>query len=570
MPQPCGLSLAAVLLATAFAGDGSCPAGAGSRCRADSGTASSSSPAKAQVLPKADLITQEIAELKDFVRICKERIELLEDLNRTVKSGVDLSLPESHMRMLQEQLPMLAEVSTIDEDKAPTSSADDYLMSKAIIPQQHAVSFIEFMSLRSPHPSSSSTSSAQLSMPTTLLVAVQLDGSVRLYAPTGEQVLDFETGHDHPVTNVAVALAREDQLLATADAGGVIRVHRVDVRQRPSPKEQKQRHGSTDEKISQFLALQVNATVSFEMQMQVPAGTSREPSRLTALAMATQKGLRYFVAGDERGKVSIFAHNGTFVAQVDAGVTPGARVEAFYTHLSNLMFLAGHEWGFINLARLEVRHVECPEFGGRVISAVLDTQIASRVVISDEQGAIWVLNLNKGDRICKVEHRFPSGIATAPIELASIRGFTLALQHAGRDSGAASVLAFNMSHVDARDSSFAAAPSAIVWRTERQSVRDWAVQKRQHTGDLVAFLSENGREIEVLELLMQVYQQPEEIDWFAKFKTPIIVVGIVVVLGFQYMKLKGKVVGGGSGGFGDSEFDGADAAAFGKRQRRGN
>ena len=41
-------------------------------------------------------------------------------------------------------------------------------------------------------------------------------------------------------------------------------------------------------------------------------------------------------------------------------------------------------------------------------------------------------------------------------------------------------------------------------------VRDWSVYKRYQQGDLLAFLSDDGHEIEILELLMQVYQPPAQ------------------------------------------------------------
>jgi len=387
-----------------------------------------------------------------------------------------------------------------------------------------------------------------------------------LYTPKGEQVLAFSAGHNQPVTNLAVSPTQDDYFVATADAGGAIRVHKVNVRQRRPAKEQKK--GSTDEKVSQFLDSQLNVTAQFTTQMQVPAGSNGEPAQLTALAMASQQGAKYLVAGDDEGKVSIFKHNGTFVGKVDASVTPGARVEALTAHMSNLMFHVGYEWGFINLERLSVHHMDCPEFEGRVTSAVSDSQQASRVVVADEEGTIWVLNV-KDKKKCRVEHTFPKGVTIAPIDLASIRGFSIALKRGAQDSNAATVLAINMSHVGRRRDSLTAAPSAVVWRSERQGVRDWTVNKRYQQGDLMAFLSEDGKEIEVFELLMQVYQPPAETDSFSKYKPYIIGIGILVVFGFQYMKLKGKAGDSGSAGLSDSAFGGADAALRNK-QRRGN
>jgi len=79
----------------------------------------------------------------------------------------------------------------------------------------------------------------------------------------------------------------------------------------------------------------------------------------------------------------------------------------------------------------------------------------------------------------------------------------------------------------------------VVWSTSRTLVRDWSVYRRYQQGDLLAFLSDDGLQIEIMELLMQVYTAPQT-DSFGNFKLPVIAVAIVLVLGYQYMKQKGK------------------------------
>merc|ERR1719480_757231 len=88
---------------------------------------------------------------------------------------------------------------------------------------------------------------------------------------------------------------------------------------------------------------------------------------------------------------------------------------------------------------------------------------------------------------------------------------------------------------------------SLVWRADRPPAKDWAVFKRYQQGDLLAVLSEDGREVEIIELLMQVYTAPVA-DSFGNFKLPVIAVAIVLVLGYQYMKQKGRFSGGGGAG----------------------
>lgn len=509
--------------------------------------------AKVQVQASADLLTQEMGELKSFLQLCEERIELLQELQGMVKSGANMSLPEAHTRMLKEQLPLMSEVA-LDEDKAPTGSADDHMFSKAIILQDSPVSFIKILAMRAPRSSgsgSSSSSASQSAMPNLLVVAVQTDGAVRLFTPTGDLVLSFNAGHDHPVTSLATSPSHDEYFVATSDAGGVIRVHKINVRQRRLTQDQKKaRRNSTDEKVSQYLGAPVDVTMSFTHKMEVPAGPDGEVPRVTTLATGSQQGNKFFAAGDAAGQISAFSRNGTFRGKVDVAQVPGMQVEGLYGHLSNLIFYGGNEWGFVNLEKMEVLRMECLPFEGRITTMVFDTQQGSRLLVGDEEGTVWVLNV-KERKNCKVEHRFPKGATQAPVKLASIKGFAIALESLERGSSPASVLALNMSHVGKKQEN---QRGVVAWRKGRQGVRDWAVHKRHQAGDSLVFLSEDGLEIEVMELMMQVYTPPSTESPFGNFKMPVIAVAIVLVLGYQYMK-GGKGKGGGGGKFGGAGAD---------------
>mmetsp|Transcript_36273 Transcript_36273/g.71676 ORF Transcript_36273/g.71676 Transcript_36273/m.71676 type:complete len:468 (-) Transcript_36273:110-1513(-) len=448
----------------------------------------------------------------------------------------------------------------------PSAAAEDYLISKAVIPQEQEVVFLKFMSLRTPRASSgsSSASSTQSSMPSALLVAAQADGTVRLFTPSGELALTFSAGHEHAVTNLAVAPGHDEYLLATVDAAGVIRAHRITVRQRRLTKDQKlSRRNSTTEKVSQFLGLQMNVTAQLFRQMQVPAGSDGETPQVTALAVASQQGSKFFVAGDVEGKISVFTKNGTFRGKIDATMVPGAGVEGLDVALNNLLFFAGEEWGYVELEKLEVRRVDCPRFEGRTAAATIDSQQASRVFVADEQGSVWVFNV-KNKRDCKLEMQFARGSTRAPIELASVRGFVLGLERPTK--GEATVLALNMS-VAAGKRPGEPAGSPVVWRKSREEVRAWAVQKRFQQGDLIACVSGDGLEIEIMELLMQVYTAPQA-DNFGNFKLPVIAVAIILVLGYQFIKQKGKFSGSGGGGLGGKKFGGDDFAAALRNKRK--
>jgi len=395
------------------------------------------------------------------------------------------------------------------------------------------VAFVRFLPLRNPR-TTAPTPVGQVAMPSVLLVALQANGAARLFTPSGELALTFSAGHEQPVTQLAVSPLHDEYVVTTADASGTIRAHKVTVRQRRVPREQRfARYGPNSDKVSQYVGSQVNASAVFSRQMRLPAADS--PAPLTALAMASQQGTKYFVAGDAAGRVAVFTRNGTLHAEM--AVPGGARVESLHAQLNNLVFVAGGEWGFVDLERMEIRRMRCLKFQGRITAAIVDSQQAHRVLAADDRGTVWVFSM-RGRRDCRIEHRFAEGATRAPLELASVRGFAVALEHAAAGRPRSAAVALNMSHVGKKKADPERAASAVVWRRTGPPVRSWATHKRYQQGDLVALLSEDGLEIEVLELLMQAYAAPMG-DTFGNFKLPVFAVAIVLVLGYQYVKQQG-------------------------------
>jgi len=376
---------------------------------------------------------------------------------------------------------------------------------------------------------------------------------VRVFTPAGELALAFSAGHDHPITHMSVAPSHEEYLLATCDSGGIIRVHRASVRPRRLSKEEKNsRRISTDEKVSQHLGASLNVTMQLHRQMEVPSDGDGPASSVTALALAQQGGNKYLLAGDAAGRVNVFTRNGTLRGQIDATLSPGRGVDALSATSSGTIFVSGHDWGYLDLDKMGVTHMECTGFLGELSTAVLDSQQSTRVIAADEQGTVWILS-TKNKRECRVDMGYAPSATHAPIELASTRGYIIAYEPSTPGGGLASVVALNTStliksrSVAGKGPDFVLPPPdhSVVWRKVRPAARAWAMHKRVKEGDLLAFLSEEGKEVEVLELLMQA-QSPPPADNLGNFKMPVIAVAVVLVLGYQYLKQKGK--GGGAGG----------------------
>eukprot|EP00929_Paragymnodinium_shiwhaense_P001515 TRINITY_DN101751_c0_g1_i1.p1 TRINITY_DN101751_c0_g1~~TRINITY_DN101751_c0_g1_i1.p1 ORF type:complete len:611 (-),score=123.19 TRINITY_DN101751_c0_g1_i1:251-2083(-) len=514
-------------------------------------TARGATALEASNAPKADLVAQELQQLEGVVGLCKERLGLLKEMKSIVNSGYNLTLPDTHMRALREKVPLISDLET-DPDKTTVAASDDFFVPKAIIPIDAEVAHVKWLPLRSSTTSSSSSSShassTQSSMPNALLVAAQLDGTVRLFTPSGDLVQSFSTGHDLPVAHLAVSPSHDEYLVVTADTAGTVKVHKVNARSRRPLKTRRgpagpgrpehratQNTNPEDEKASQYLGLQANVTVQFTKQMKHPGVDDPAAPRITALTMASQQGAKYFVTGDEAGSVRIFTKNGTLhgVVETVAEDGEGVPIDSLYAHLNNLLYRAGDRWGYIDIERMIPRPMECPNFPGKVKSVVFDSQQASRILIADEEGSVWVMGVkNKQD--CKIEHRFSKGSTNGDVQLASVRGFLLGIEQ----TGASAVFALNMSHIGKSKHDIGPLSTPVVWRRYRGASKSFAVHKRYQAGDLLAFLSEDGREIEIAELIMSVYTPPAQ-DSFGNFKLPVMAVAIVLVLGYQYMKGKG-------------------------------
>jgi len=494
------------------------------------GAASEREPGDAQ---RRALVDQEISHLRDLVRLCRERVQVLRELQTALAEGRGPpGLPEVHSRALLDGLPPVWEVAG-DAETSEAAAAGDFVVSKATISQEEPVAMIRWLPLRSMR-GSGNPSASQASMPSTLLVAAKADGTVRLFAPQGELALSFSAEHEAPVVQLTVSPLHDEYVVATGDAGGLVRVYRINVRHRRASREGRSRMGPGGEKLSQHLGVQANVTAQLSGELRVPG--PRAGAGFTALVMVSQQGTKYFVAGDSEGGIAIFTRSGALHSELK---TPGAApVRSLGAHGGSLVFVAGGEWGFVDLERFEVRRMRCSKFEGRISAAIVDSQQSSRVLAADDRGAVWVFTVRDG-RTCKIEHRFSTEVTRPPLELASIRGFTLVLDASTARRGRASTVALNMTHAGKKRADPERASSAVVWRRWGPPVRSWAVYKRYQQGDLVAYLSADGLEIEVVEILMHVDTQSGSGENFANFKLPAFAVAIVLVVGYQYIQQQG-------------------------------
>jgi len=491
--------------------------------------------------PRPSLISQEVDELRAFIRTCEARIALLQQLRAAAASNLSSSVSGSSLEVdvahaLHGQMPAMADVAG-DEDSTSRASSGDFVVSVATISQGDPVAFMKLLPLRSNRAvgGQGHTPIGQLALPTALIVAVTQDGTVRVFTPSGEMALTFPTGHEHPVVLLNVPPTQNDYLIATADSSGHIRTHKLTVRALRLTKEEKQarRRGVNGEKISQYFGLQANVTSQFQATMRPPRMEEDATKQsLTSLVLSSYQGTRYLAVGDDKGHVTVFTKNGELHAELD--IYAGVSITSLSGHVGSLVWVSGGEWGFIDLDEPKVRYMSCAKFSGRITTAIVDGQHTQRVIAADEHGTLWVFGI-KSKTSCRIEHRFPERSTRAPVELSTISGFVLALDRSQEATrGQASVVALNMTVIGKPRSDPNRGPS-VTWRHWIAPPKSWSVLKRSQQGDLMATLSNDGMEIEVFEMLMQVYSPPMG-DVLGNLKLPVFAVAIIFVIGFQYVR----------------------------------
>merc|ERR1739838_982598 len=81
--------------------------------------------------------------------------------------------------------------------------------------------------------------------------------------------------------------------------------------------------------------------------------------------------------------------------------------------------------------------------------------------------------------------------------------------------------------------------SVTAWRRTGRPVRDWAVHRRIFEPDLLAFLSEDGSAIEMVELLMGSPQVIKESSW-TRAIIPVLAVLLVIAMSFVLLRPMAK------------------------------
>eukprot|EP00434_Breviolum_minutum_P033376 symbB.v1.2.029532.t1/scaffold3233.1/size60571/8 len=221
--------------------------------------------------------------------------------------------------------------------------------------------------------------------------------------------------------------------------------------------------------VSTHLGSPANITAQFHLATRVPMDNSTgHLPQLTAFVMTATQGVKYFLVGDSVGWISVFTRNGTLHERLRVS---NQTVSSINAHLGNVVYVAGHQWGLIDLEKGTARAFHCYKYhGAGVLDAVSDTALQTRVIAADLDGSIWVFSV-RDKRDCKVEHRFPLGATRAPLSLASVRGFVLVMEPLRSFTGKAEVTVLNMTHVGKSWDDPARDVSPISWKRSSRPLR---------------------------------------------------------------------------------------------------
>jgi len=473
------------------------------------------------VSPPASVIHQEISLLQDAVRLTEQKLTMLRDLQSDVTGMAGVSVPNASQTLLG-LLP-------------GSASPKDFITTTGVVQLDRPASFARFLPLKNNRGSASSGKSSSSSLPplpTGLFVSVDSSGQATLYTPTGVRVKEFHLGHE--TTQIATSVGQDEHLILGASQSGSISCHVVRVRQgRLSQSERQARRNSTDERISQFLGVIPNVTVTADKSLELPSGTPE----VTDMAVTTQRGSKHFVVADSDGGIAVFARNGTLRGRFfpETPSAPGG-VRGLYATFGALLFWSKSAVGFVSAPGLAAPPLRCAEFaaGGGVASAAIDATSSNRLYVALNDGSVASYNAKDRDA-CSFEVFLPQ-VAQRPLRLEPFRGYMLAIA----EGAPAELHAYNLS---ARGRGADAPPptvnAAFHWDLAR--VGQVAVLRKTSGCDHAAFVREDNVLV-LSEMLFKPVAAPVA-DEFSDMRTPVILLAVVLVVGYQYMKNKK----GGSG-----------------------
>lgn len=248
-----------------------------------------------------------------------------------------------------------------------------------------------------------------------LLVSVDATSRLWIHNLDSQALLDgFDLGHESEVQHLQLSHSQDSHFVLTADRTGNMHVHTLKVLQHKV-------NASDPASKEVMLTVTANRSTSFRLPM---AEADEAPRSLTSVMPVEGQTRLDFVAGDDRGGISVFMKNGTLKGRVMVTTDPGGVKGLQRTSLA-VFFWSSHSFGFFSNGQLDVQNPACDGWQSPVHEAVAIE--GNRVVLALEDGDVLVFSTTHGkSKACDLALKFPR-VSHVPFALQVYRGHVVAL-----------------------------------------------------------------------------------------------------------------------------------------------
>jgi hypothetical protein len=461
-------------------------------------------------------LSQEIGALEDIIATAQKKVNVLKELQSKVgKAEQDLH-PVAHS-LLKTPLPSLTELPS-----KVAGSADDVSFKVSKITTPFPVQEVKLVPLKASSPGTATATSIPQA-----LVAGLTDTGVLLYTPSGALAAEWLVEDPTLLSAGPTSYSQDDAFFVVFGKGTLTRVN-VKTRQwRLSPAEKEKRKKAEPGNSTTFVP-EVNVTLS-------KAWTISVRGEIASVQTMSSRGQKFIVLGGQDGGLYLHSLNGTYLGYTQAADDGDHILDLTYT--ASLIYRSNTSFGMFSPDD-QVVHRPCG-FAKNLHSAV--QLVSAQRMLVHVDGELQSIS-TKQKTSCEREWMMPF----EPVRLHPLKGMVL-----GLTSGAEKrLLALDMTK---------GAPQEILWERKLGDVISFDVFRRFGGGGMFATLSGDKMTIDVWDLLNEPARAPgsfggfgggggDGADSLANMKTPIFMVAILLVVGYQYMKNKGRKPAGKKGG----------------------
>jgi hypothetical protein len=457
------------------------------------------------------LLAQEIGALEDIIAAAQKKVTVLKELQSKVGRGLQEFHPVAHS-LLNTPLPSLSELP-----KSVTSSADDvsYKMSKITAP--FPVLEVKFVPLRA---SSVSPTGSTLQA----LVACLTETGVLLYTPSGALVAEWLIEEPTFISAGPTSYSQDEVFFVVFAKGKLTRIN-VKTRQWRLSGAEKEDRRNIEPRNSTTFVPEVNVTLSKAWSYTIKG-------EITSLQAMSSRGQKYIVLGGKEGGLYLHSLNGTYLGYTQAADDGDDVLELAYT--ASLVYRSSTSFGMFSPDE-QVVHRPC----GSVTKLTSAVQlVGAQKLLVHVDGELQSIG-TKDKTTCEREWKLPF----EPVRLHPLKGMVLGLTSGDEKR----LIALDTTR---------GAPEEIMWERKLGNVIAFDVFRRFGGGGMFATLSGSKTTIEVWDLLNEPPRAPGSFGGFggggdggdslSNMKMPIFMVAILLVVGYQYMKISNKKTPGKS------------------------